>query len=108
MYYLEIDFNLNTNLQTVPFNKCNSLEDIKVFLPQINSGPDSAKHVITKDFNEAAHALKAKGVLEHFAELGPCCIATALIAHIVQFGHVCTQKAVLKTPLILLNTSYRP
>lgn len=57
------------------------MEDIKVFLPQINSGPDSAKHVITKDFNEATHALKAKGVLEHFAELGPCCIATADYTH---------------------------
>lgn len=73
MYYLEIDFNLNTNLQTVPCNKYNSLEDIKVLLPQINSGPDSAKHVITKDFNEATHALKAEGVLQSFAESGPYC-----------------------------------
>lgn len=45
-----------------------------VLLPQINSGPDSAKHVITKDFNEATHALKAEGVLQHFAESGPYCI----------------------------------
>lgn len=94
MYYLEIDFNLNTNLWTVPFNKYNSLEDIKVLLPQINSGPDSAKHIITKDFNEATHALKAEGVLQHFAESGPRCVTTALITHIVQFSRVFTEKDV--------------
>lgn len=68
------------------------MEDIKALLPQINSGPDSAKHIITKDFNEATHALKAEGVLQHLAELGPFSITTALIAHIVQFSHVFTGK----------------
>lgn len=80
------------------------MEDIKVLLPQINLGPDSAKHIITKNFHVATHALKAKGVLEHFAELWSCCIASA---HTVQFSHVFTEKDVLKISLILLNILYR-
>lgn len=55
------------------------MEDIKVFLPQIKSGPDSAKHIITKDFAGAPHALKAGGVHQHFAEFGPYSITVALI-----------------------------
>lgn len=67
------------------------MEDIKVLLPQINSGPDSAKHVITKDFNEATHALKAEGVLQHFAESG-LTYNPALITHMGQFSHVFAEK----------------